>query len=231
MITPDWLAEWPSVLLEVIKISHRTPDGPHFAVLERLATDERMKEVWQELTRRNRADGTFLHVARAHSDDAHMPSDLLQARSLAETLHLAFHAGCESPHGAKMDEVRAAQVTLQDEAQVLRRVANRLFDAARKVAQIGDQTAIRAADNGVILREVADWLESMIPAMRAENDPLTITNDRGSREARGVGAVVCSFLAERFGSPLYRTAATLASVALGVDVSERMVRSAFSRPK
>ena len=68
--------------------------------------------------------------------------------------------------------------------------------------------------------------------IRGADDPITITNfSRGDPTERGVQITIAAFLKDRFGSHLYRTAATLTAVALGLSQkpSHRVSRSAFSR--
>jgi hypothetical protein len=63
---PDWLP--PAVARQARLIEARCSSAEHQAILLRLATNTRMKDVWKELSRRNRSGGGFLHPAKWRLD-------------------------------------------------------------------------------------------------------------------------------------------------------------------
>jgi hypothetical protein len=83
-------------------------------------------------------------------------------------------------------------------------------------------------DQAALIR-AANWLESTTRALRQPNDPLIVERDRGDPVERGVHISIAEKLKLTFGNRLERTAATLASVALGVKIGIRPARSALTR--
>jgi hypothetical protein len=88
----------------------------------------------------------------------------------------------------------------------------------------------KLADNDrLALLRVADWLENTTRALRRPNDPLMVAKHRDDPIQRGVHISIANKLNYTFGRRLDRTAATLASVALGVKIGVRPARSALSK--
>jgi hypothetical protein len=115
----------------------------------------------------------------------------------------------------------------------MRDVANRLFKNSGYYAEVGQlSTSSDLVRDGTTLGRVAKWLDDAANSLRPEEDPLTITKNRGDPIVRGVLTVISFQLNESFGSPLYGTAATLTAVALGeTSVTSRAARSALSGTK
>ena len=190
----------------------------HAAILERLATDTRMRIVWKQLGSRKHNGGRFLHPAQPPAHAPCRTADEAQAVAMGELLHLTFCAAADRVSAAKASQVRKERRKLQAEVSTLRRVAK--------------HSTTSAADRDAMLR-VADRREdATVAELRADGDPLVIRNVRGDAVERGVQIIVSAFLIERFGARLDRTAATLTAVALGLRKrSNRAGRSAFSRQK
>ena len=242
---PLWAAQWPSVETEVRRAEGRCLPGEHHAVLLRLATDPRMQAVWNELVRRKRLGEGYFHAVQG-TDAERLPLDRAQEKALGETMHFAFVAAIDQVSVSKEDEITPVRVIRNERAITLRTVADELelsvaheqercartqhggiTPAARSIME--SNFALYTFDVAA-LRRVAGWYDAQTETLRTPDDPMTVTNDRGDRVSRGVSIMIASFLKERFGKPLYGTAATLASVALNRYISERVVRSAFSRP-
>jgi hypothetical protein len=68
-------------------------------------------------------------------------------------------------------------------------------------------------------RFLAVWLERDAARIRDADDPLTISRERSDPVVQGVQATIAAFLEDRFGTPLYGTAGTIAVVALGAAES------------
>ena len=222
----DGFATLPWVIETVRRIEvdfHPTPDQR--AILDRLLADTRMDSVWKELRR---------HPARARAAWSASPAlpDVL-TDAMAETLHFTFRTAQDQRTAGKLDETEPVRLALLQEVEILRRVADDIAasvrDAPRHIADTTDLSQFLADADA--LRRVAAWRESLAATIRSADDPITITNSRGDPTERGVQITIAAFLKDRFGSHLYRTAATLTAVALGLSQkpSHRVSRSAFSR--
>jgi hypothetical protein len=215
------------------------------AILGRLASDSRMYNVYSTLLRTNQSSGGYLHAARHYypappkefEEQIRAIGALLsglnvedrQHKAVEETLYFTLCTAADKIRVTKYEEVEPARQNYRIRIAVLKEAAT---DMTQMAYNYLDKPAKAAgafqmlADAGALLR-AADWSEKRLLAIRGPDDPLTIKNDHGDPVARGVGGTIASFLNHRFGSPLYGTAAALASVALGAEVSLRVVRSAF----
>ena len=218
---PDWLP--PAVAMQVRRIEARCLPADQQAILQRLATDARMRNVWRELSRRKRPSGDFFTPANPRLDKPTLTLDEAQAEALGELFHFAFCAARDGVPVSKPNETEDAKAKLLQNARMLREIAD-------------DLTATNSADplaavDADALRRVAVWQEVGTAALRPPSDPLMIQNERDDRVVGGVQILVGAQLRDTFGKPLDGTAATLAGVALGKRTSERATRSAFSRRK
>ena len=198
----------------------------HEPILNRLMTDPRMDRVWRELRQ---------HRARVADGQPTLPEADIQVDALARTLHCAFHAVVDERVATTVREPQAVKQQFLDEAAILRRIADDLVasvEHARPYVPASEDLSQHLAD-AEALRRVAGWRDAQAAEIRSADDPLTITNARGDPLVRGVQITIAAFLKETFGSHLWRTAATLAAVALGLDKvpSPRVARSAFSGRK
>jgi hypothetical protein len=218
---PDWLP--PAVAKQARRIKARCLSADQQAILQRLATDARMRTVWRELSRRKRPGGDFFTPANRPLDKPTFTQDEAQAEALGELFHFAFCAARDRVPVSKPTETADTKAKLLQNARMLREIADDL-------TATNSANPLAAADADA-LRRVAVWQEIGAAAVRPPSDPLTIQNDRDDRVVRGVQILVGAQLRETFGKPLDGTAATLAGVALGKRTSERVTRSAFSRRK
>ena len=220
------MSDWQSIAARVAAKWEGVAQTPkQKEILLRLTTDQRMKRVVAELTRRDRARGAFLHPARHPPDRPHRTPEDDQIAAIEEAIHFAYSAAADQRTAGKLAEVEQTRSRLLHEATVLRSVADELVASVRRydpydMSKIGDATA---------LRRVADWRVALAATLRGADDPLTIEHDRGDPLARGVQINIAIFLDDRFGDHMHGTAALLAAVALGLEEpSPRVSRSALS---
>jgi hypothetical protein len=91
MVLPDWVP--PAVKDTATRFTaHYLNSEIELAILRRLATDPRMKQVWTELTRRDRKTGQFFHpVTRSGSLD-NRTQEQTQSDEMGRLFHFAFCA-------------------------------------------------------------------------------------------------------------------------------------------
>ena len=202
--------------------AHVCKDPSEWALLMRLSTDRRMKEVWIELTRCDRGTGDFVHRALTRQVRTIQDQSDIQNEALGYLLFFTFRAASDQVSVTKFEEQASLRNLAIQRAKILR-------DTAKDLEPIG----ARVANEVAVLRRVASWQEQLAETLRGQDDPLTILNDRGDRTARGIQILLAAHLKETFGDHLHGTAARLASVALGLDrlQSPRVSRSAFSGGK
>jgi hypothetical protein len=215
---------------------HPTPDQR--AILDRLLNDSRMNSVWRELRRHPTRPSSAWSASPA-------PPDVITG-VMAETLHFTFRVAQERRTAGKLDPAEAKRITLLQDAETLRRVADDVVASVRAAPRhIVEADALRRADPTYLsqlladpdvvrrigdtpdllqfladadaLRRIAAWRESLTATIRGADDPITITNARGDPTERGVQITIANFLKNRFGSYLHGTAATLTAVALGLS--------------
>jgi len=223
---PAWL---PSpVAWQVRRIEERNPPTAQYEILIRLATDDRMQKVWKELLRKQRV-GQFKYPASPN--DPTLAAHEAQAKALAITFFYAFSVACDQLPVSKLEPVNEPKTILLAKAEILLDIAD---DLAVTLTQplCNAETSAEGLADVTALRRVANWLISNVDQhLRASDDPLTIEYDRGDPVARGVPIAIAAWFEKTFGNRLYGTAATLGSVALGQQTSERATRSAFSGRK
>jgi hypothetical protein len=212
---PAWTP--PGVERE-IKIIAATPlPDEAAAILIRLISDIRMVGVWEELDRRRRGTGEYLHPARPPAHAPPRSPFQVQQSAMAETLHFAFCSARDGRLATTLGENARKQVELLEQAAMLRALA-----ANGGLADIVEAGALMRA---------ADRLEAEAAAARGADDPLTVVRHTADPLARGVQIDVASFLLDRFGDRLDATAGTLTAVTLGLKKRSLSVsRSALRRP-
>jgi hypothetical protein len=167
-----------------------------------------------------------------HSPSLRSTNDA-QFTALGEIFHFAFTATRDRMMVTKPAEILRNKKNLLENAKRLRILANDL-DLARSKGQFGvanSQSKTLAEADVLALRHVANWLEHVANALRRPGDPLMVTKHRGDPVVRGVQILIATKLDELFGNRLDGTAATFASVALGIRTSARVSRSALSKRK
>jgi hypothetical protein len=202
-------------------------------ILKRMASDVRMKNVWGVLLSRSRKTGAFAYPAQRRDDTPSHLGDDLQFSAIREIFHFVFTAARDKMKVSKVEEVFQNRELLLENIARLRSLADDLdLAAARDLFGVADpHSKALAAQDVAALRNVARWLEHLTSAMRGPGDPMLVKKVRGDPVARGVQILTATKLEKLFGKRLDGTAATLASVALGVKASARASRSALSKTK
>jgi hypothetical protein len=226
---PGWTPK--PVRKAIEKIEQQDWTFGHRPILKRLAFDPRMKKVWSELLKRKKSGG-FAYQARRRDDSDHGTDDDAQATALRELFLYVLIVAFEKYPVVKPDEIETTKSTTLWYARALRDVASDMA-LAIKGGVLGltetFETKKLADNDRLALLRVADWLENTTRALRRSNDPLMVAKHRDDPIRRGVHISIANKLNYTFGRRLDRTAATLASVALGVKIGVRPARSALSK--
>jgi hypothetical protein len=223
MVLPDWVP--PAVKDTATRFTaHYLNSEIELAILRRLATDPRMKQVWTELTRRDRKTGQFFHpVTRSGSLD-NRTQEQTQSDEMGRLFHFAFCAARDRVTVTKPSDIEPLRDLCEQRARVLRETADDL--------EAINSSDPRVSADAATLRRVAAWQDQAIEAMRPLTDPTTVKYHRGDPVARGVQIMIAAYLKDVFGQRLDGVAAILAAVALGQEkTSPRVSRSAFSGRK
>ena len=176
------------------------------ALIERLVTDARMEDVWQELTKRKR-DASYRQTKYYHHA-AHPPRGAslgtqseMQAKAILELFVHTFSA-------ARWSRLPGASIPYSERAESLRRDA----DIAKK--ERPKKVAVPFAQKAISMAEAYEDL-AKVPV----------------KTDRAVIIDILEFMKERFGPSMNRVTATLASVALGRPVSQDRVRDLSRRKR
>jgi hypothetical protein len=232
--------------IEIASLPGWTPDSVHNAIqnieqmdlslnyrpiLRRLAFDERMEKVWSELRKRSKS-GHFLHQGRPQGRSDSDAEDDLQSAALSEVFLFVLIVAYEKYPVVKPDEIKKSREISLSYSTALRAVADDMA-LALKEGKLGltdnYESKLLAENDHLALLRVAQWHEHCTQALRRPDDPLMIEKYRGDPVERGVHISIANKLIFTFGKRLDRTAATLASVALGVKIGVRPARSALTK--
>ena len=225
---PNWLP--PSVEKQARRIEGQDLSTEQRAILLRLATDDRMRKVWKELSKRKRPDGGFVYAAKSRQKVPSRKQNEAQNEALAELFHFAFCAARDRISVSKAVEVEREKEALLQKAKILRELAKFVeVTAFSKEHVIPDPLShqLTIFDAGALLR-VAHFLEHVAAAMRPPSDPLMVQYHRGDPVVKGVQIEIAAQMQKTFGRVLHGTAATIASVALAKETTEKVTRTAFS---
>jgi hypothetical protein len=221
LILPDWLPLSVAERARKIEITAKTNEQQR--ILARIATDGRMRAVWQKLNRCDRKTSAFFNPAKARSDlNLTLPEEI-QAQALDELFFFVFCAARDLISASTPDQAELVRGGGMARAKTLRECA----DSLRQKCSDNPQAAADAA----AVDRVAAWLEAASREVRSTSDPLTVLRQRGDPTVRGVSVLIGHWLSQRFGNRLSGIAATLASVALEKPAKARASRSALTRPK
>ncbi len=224
---PSWTP--PSVKAMIQSLALEAESGEQFETLKRLATDQRMRSVWEYLKRKKRPTETYYNQA-INTYGPGLCCDEIQSKALSRTIHFIYYSVRDKRRAVKIEEVEPIKQQRLAEAQTLRRVADELRSS---VSNSFDPGLLSLANRDVdALQRVANWRESLAGSLADANDPNVIKNHHGDPLVRGVQIAVAAFFQDTFGTCLDGQAATLTNVALGTNAATaRASRSAFSRQK
>jgi len=214
---PNWMADYPPVIEMIKMIGNQGVHRWEEPILARLATDPRMKVVWVELSRRNRATGEFFHPAISSEGAPRLSPESVQAVALAETFYFAFSLMARGRVASKTEgEIIKKKDELQLKAQFLHEIAADL-----------------PVEKDHLLR-IAGHYEDALKKIRGFDDPLTVKKHRGDPIQRGLQTLLAEHLLEKYGNHLNGTAATLTEVGMGLkegNTSPQVSRSAHKAKK
>ena len=209
-----------------------------------LIRDQRMRRVWYELSRRRREDGTFMHPAtpsryragifmepvaapsiEAADADARQGEAMVQLFETALKCRFAREVpGIAMTHRQaeqKRDDFLAKSMALMDDATAGGFFEIVLFDGERNIMTEERSVRLRAA--AAVYEEIA--FETFAADMRT-----ALERDSGDAEARWLARAIASKCQSLFGSAMYGVTATITSVALGREISQRTVRQWCTPP-
>jgi hypothetical protein len=170
------------------------------ALIERLVADPRMERVWQELSKRirveHKATNEPVHPVTPPDGFVSNPDTELRQRAFLELFVGTFVV-------VRHPNLPRARIPYSTRAERLRR------DARTLVAERPQKEGAKAVKK---LIAAAEEYERLARTSRPRDQILSITKD------------VVMLMKERFGSHLYRTAATLISVAVDQKVNVDFVR-------
>jgi hypothetical protein len=206
------------------------------ALVVRLATDERMRSVWREVTKHNKQGHTRSEMSEAWK---HFRPPLSEQFTNEEAaLALFFWYTCFFAHlrptVRTIAEWGSLLATCRDEAERLRASAKVLRDlrlmpgGAQDWFQLGEISTQFQNIYANQIEEAADFYdeisENIINQKTQGGDSFTVERDFGNRAPRAYIRLLAPETRMLFGTPLYGSLATVASVALGCTVTTPQVR-------
>jgi hypothetical protein len=226
---PEWLP--PIVATMAQRCVSRASNHDDRKLALRLATDDRMRSVWRELSRceppeGQKALGRFFEHARAHTHGSY------KTVSVSELTD--WGAACKR----QAEALRASARFVYETEQYMQ---SRIIDLLRphllpdQLSQASFEVQSRMLQ-GARVEDAAEYLDSLAaatPELCAAGHPLVIDRDQGNRRTRGYVRALAGQTRSMFGSPLYGTLATTANVALSpsIPVTAKQVRNWCSANK
>jgi hypothetical protein len=223
---PKWLP--PAVAREAERILDRK--NPDAALVHRLVTDERMKSVWRELTKPK----DFLARPQISEPWANMRGPLPdEDNALTLFFWCAYLFGRAGIIVGTAKEYDAMLATYRKQAEQLRASALVLRDLhlvsglADNFLQYGDISKQSADIHANQIEDAANFCDEIVEAIieLKAADPLIVDRDYGNREARGYVRLMSIEMHRLFGQLMAGTLATVASVALEIEIADKQVRN------
>jgi hypothetical protein len=231
MNLPKWVPEPVKPLLEQLN-TNSACRGRRRPIFDRLAEDQRMRPVYYELfVRRDRETGDFLYPAK--SQNSNQSAEDAQVAAIREVLLATINAASDRLSVSKVEEIEDAKRRWGDDATRLRALAHDMGLAA-ELEMLGFDDPVSqflAKQDLQALQRVANWLEHLKSSVRPPDDPLVVHRHRGDPIVRAVQITIGGVIEEQFGERLDGTAANLTRVALDVETSPRVSRSALAERK
>jgi len=113
-------------------------------ILQRLASDERMQNIYGELLRRSRSSGEFLHPSKKTPGEAENQTEEKQFHSIRKLLRFSFEAAARRTVVSKQEEVAKYKEQAVSNAELLIAISNDL-ELALTSGQLGEQDAFSKA--------------------------------------------------------------------------------------
>jgi hypothetical protein len=82
-----------------------------------------MRNVWAELTRRDRNTGEFFHPIRRSGSLVNRTQEQAHDQELGHLLHFVFCTACDPPIVSKSGEIEAKREEMLQEAQIVHKIA------------------------------------------------------------------------------------------------------------
>jgi hypothetical protein len=209
---PDWI---PEPVANAARALQAQASERSFSTLVRLVTDQRMKRVWHELSKRSKKNGSFLHPAKRFpwlgSDDpaAH------QHAAMTSLLREAFILAVQGPSVMTRRQLETWRANLLSEAAK--------FDGAAKSLRERSPNRV-GVDATPVIAEAAHARRADADMLAAAKSSLIVGYDTGDGQPRCFAILLAATCREYFNHSMYGIVATMASVALGREVSSRAVR-------
>jgi hypothetical protein len=228
---PNWIPNAVKPILTEID-SHPLTTGSRRNIFESFLADPKMRGVYGHLLRRNRQTGGFFCPVRRTPLEGQSPQEA-QLRAIREVLLVAMNAAGDRIAASKAEEIEAAKVRWKAGASLLTGLAHDFELAAQHGTYgLGDpEIREMIAEEVLVARRFADRLEYFASHARRPDDPLVVMRHSEDPIVKGVQTMIAVELQELFGDGFHGTAATLTSVALGVETTPRTSRSALSSKK
>ena len=185
------------------------------AALDRIVSDDRMDMVWKELLKRKKGASTEFfysaHVPSINSGDAIAH----QHAAMAALFYHAVSVAVSAPRVVTRADLEGLRRKLLDESEMLEQAAELL--RVRGPGRAATESAAGAADGARARKAESDQLG------QAETR-LIVKRDTGDAQARCFALLFAERFQTLLGTRMYGLTATVASVALGREITERAVR-------
>jgi hypothetical protein len=235
MLAPPTIPEWLplAVMDEAQRILFADLDADTELVF-RLATDKRMKPVWDELKKEihKLAARSVLEACASHAiapREAPLSSLTDRDACLALVFWYAYAFAFMKPQVGKFSSRDVPITRCQAEAAALRLSAIRLWGLDLSPArnflppELSEQFSAHI-DNIEEAAKFYDEIAGALIKVKTAEAPLVISKDYGNRDTRGYVRMLATEIRKLFGRTFTRSLARTASVALMKEVSPNQVR-------
>lgn len=198
-------------------------------LLKRLVCDERMRNVWRELSKRRRRDGEFMYPTRLEPGEDKDTQQIWAMDVLFQwVVFRALHP--DSVITCRKAEQRHKETL--DKAKQLREDAARLFVESIFRSTLGSsRLPYRELEQRPrVLYRAAKILENYAAENLAFDMNTALKRGRGDGDIHWLALGVAKVCRTLFGSPMYGVTATIVSVALDHDIDARTVRQWCAHP-
>jgi hypothetical protein len=216
---PPWTPPGVAIMFGVLTASVETEQQA--TVLLRFRGDRRMERAWGEIFRSPRNEqNRYLHPARWPEQLEPVDPYRSQQAAAAETLRYAYLMATSDIATATPEELAREHARLLADAARLRREAGAIDPHGDLADIVQPESLLRAAAQK----------EEAARTLRPIDDLWAVERHRGDRLMDAMGAALGMYFRERYGSPMYRVAATFTAVAFGASKrNPRAVRSGVQR--